>query len=230
MTSAAIVFGTFNRRILLERAVMSVRNAVVKYPYRIIVVDGGSTDGSRDWLRRQTDVDLIEQEGPLTGAVKAFNLGFARTVDTNVNFVCHLNDDAEIVTPFAIDHAIERMLRDARIGEVAFAYDLYGYYRVDHINGRPYANFGVIRREAGMAVAREQGDPTGRAWWNPIYKTYGADSEFGVQLWRLGWIVDPALELCVHDANEQDALREANEANNPDRADSKLFWDRWRAW
>ena len=226
----AIVFGTFNRLEFLQRAVESVRRAIYKHPYEMIIVDGGSNDGSREWLRTQTDVVLIEQNGPLTGAVRAFNLGFGYVVDHGHDFVAHLNDDAEIVTEGAIDAAIAILENDTKIGEVAFEYDLYGTWSFDHVNGRTYANYGVIRRQAGIDVAKIQGDPTGRAWWNPIYRTYGADSEFGVWLWKLGWRVHTAEGLRVHDANAQDALRIANEATNPDRADSKLFWSRWSHW
>jgi hypothetical protein len=114
------------------------------------------------------------------------------------------------------------------VGAIAFQFDLPG--RPDgfeYINGLPYGNFGVTRREAGVAVARAQGDPTGRAWWNPIYHTYGADSEFGAWLWRLGWTIHTAPGLCVHDGNVQDDLRKGNEQSPRRLADGRLFWARW---
>ena len=220
-----IVFGTYNRLELLKRAITSARASVGALDYRMFIVDGGSTDGTKDWLRYQVDVALIEQTGPLTGAVRAFNLGFAAAVEGNFDFVVHLNDDAEIVTPGAIERAIELLLADDKIGEVAFEFDLRGSWGFEHVNGMLYANFGVIRREAGMAVARAQGDPSGRDWWNPIYKTYGADTEFGVWLWKLGWRVQHGVGLRVHDVNAKDALRAGNEGKN---ADSPLFWSRWK--
>lgn len=225
--SVAIVFGTFNRKALLERAVASVRTRTGPHPYQIVVVDGGSTDGSLAWLAEQPDVHTIRQEGPLTGAVIAFNLGFGYAVDEGFDYVMHLNDDAELVRG-SIAEAIGIMERDPKVGEVAFEFDLRGGWGFETVNGAIYANFGVIAREAGMAVARIQGDPTGRAWWNPIYRTYGADSEFGVWLWKLGYRVHPGIGLRVHDANELDELREKNLANDPDRPDSRLFWSRWR--
>lgn len=224
----AIVFGTYNRKALLQKAVASVRRSVGQIAYEIVVVDGGSLDGSREWLAAQPDVVLIGQRGPLTGAVAAFNLGFAYAVDRGVPFIAHLNDDVEIVTPNAFVEALVRLRSDPGIGAVAFAFDLYGDWGFDTVNGKPYSNYGVIRLEAGMAAARAQGDPTGRAWWNPIYRTYGADSELGVWLWKLGWRVEMAADLRVHDHEAQDALRESNDARNPDRRDSKVFWDRWR--
>lgn len=227
MTRVAVVFGTFNRFELLKRAVASVRKAAGCLRCELIVVDGGSTDGSREWLAQQPDVTLIGQRGPLTGAVGAFNLGFGYAVDQNFDFVMHLNDDAEIVTDRAIEEAVRILQGNPKIGEVAFAFDLYGSWSFDHVNGKPYGNFGVIRLAAGKAVAQAQGDSTGRAWWNPRYRTYGADSEFGVWLWKLGWEVYTASNLQVHDAQAMDTLRANNEAANPNRIDSQLFWTRW---
>jgi len=118
------------------------------------------------------------------------------------------------------------MLADQKIGEVAFAFDLWGDSHFDHVNHVPYANYGVIRTKAGIQVAKKQGDPDGRRFWNPIYRTYAADTEFGVWLWRLGWRVHCADHLKVHDLRADDALRAANSGERGE-ADSKLFWSRW---
>lgn len=234
MNDAAIVLGTYNRRPHLERAIASIRRAVGDLSYEIIVVDGGSSDGSREWLAEQADVVLLGQRGPLTGAVRAFNLGFAYAVDSGAPFVCHFNDDAEFEADVPpnnwpqIEIAVALLKGHPKLGEIAFAFDLFKGRDFDVIHGKVYANFGVVRREAGMAVARAQGDPSGRAWWNPIYKIYGADCEFACWMWRLGWEILPSPTCKVHDANPQDALRANHDVINPDRADSKLFWKRWK--
>lgn len=237
MKSVAIVMGTYNRLACLQRAIASIRAAVGAHPYRIIIIDGGSSDGTHEYLLHPCwDVDLTIQRGPLTGAVRAFNLGFGAAVSQKFDYVMHLNDDAEIMTAstdpdYSCAHpiaaAIEVMEDNPKIGEVAFAFDLRGSYGFDRINDVPYANFGIVRLEAGMAVAREQGDPSGYNWWNPIYRTYGADSEFGANLWKLGWHIYCAHSLRVHDVNHQDALRAGNTTNNKN-GDAELFWSRWR--
>lgn len=66
------VTGTYNRLALLQKMVTSVRQSVGGLLYEIILVDGGSTDGTLEWCRQQSDVMLIEQ-GKLLGAVEAFN-------------------------------------------------------------------------------------------------------------------------------------------------------------
>jgi glycosyltransferase involved in cell wall biosynthesis len=226
--TVGIVFGTFNRIECVKACLRSIAWAEPTLDYEVVVIDGGSTDGTRECLREwNPTLHVIEQEGPLTGAVSAFNLGFGYCVDWGHEFVCHLNDDAELRTPFMITKAIELMRKSPRIGEVAFEHDLRGEWKFEHINGVPYANFGVIRREAGIAVAEKQGDPTGRAWWNPIYRTYGADTELGCWLWKLGWIVHEGKGLRVHDMQAQDALRVGNTQHNKN-GDSDKFWARWK--
>lgn len=230
MRTVCFVLGTYNRRAMLENALRSIHHAAHGVKYDIAVVDGGSTDGSREWLARQKDVVLICQTGPLTGAVPAFNLGFGHAVDAGYDYVFHFNDDAEIVTENSIMRAITMMDDDQSIGEVAFELDLRGSYNFEFINGYIYANFGLVRTKAGIQAAQAQGDPHGRLWWNPIYKTYGGDSEFGIWLWKTGWKVHGGHGLRVHDLNAQDELRKGNDCSNPNRKDSEIFWDRWRGW
>lgn len=231
-TRLAVVLGTYNRAQYLQIAVESVRRAAGALDVTLVVIDGGSTDGSREWLAKQPDVVLLGQRGPLTGAVRAFNLGFGYAVDAAFPYVMHFNDDAVIQghDPPALEAAVALLEQNPNIGEVAFAFDLrnpgtYGF--PEHVHGLAYANFGVVRLPAGMAVAREQGDATGHAWWNPIYHTYAADTEFGVWLHKLGWKIHKAHDLRVHDANAQDALRSGNDAIRASRGDSGRFQTRW---
>jgi hypothetical protein len=141
--------------------------------------------------------------------------------------VFHFNDDAELVTPGALLHAVELMKAIPSLGAVAFEFDLRGPWAFEYVFGKVYLNFGVIRREAGMEVARAQGDPEGKKWWNPLYRTYGADTELGMWLYKLGWAVHAAKGWRVHDCEAKDELRTVNLSYNPNREDSRLFWRRW---
>lgn len=231
MATVAMVFGTYNRLPLLKAAVHSLRagNHPMKNTMDLIIVDGGSTDGTLEWLANQmideSDIRLVGQELPLTGAVTAFNLGFRWAVEEGHDFIGHFNDDAVLETPGAIDKAVEMMEADPKIGEVAFEV-LGGGWR-EHVCGKTYANFGVARRAAGIAVAKAQGDPSGFKWWNPIYYTYGADSEFGAWLWKLGYTVARGEGLIVRDLPAMDALRTNNFADGRRDADGATFRRRW---
>ncbi|NEO65424.1 MAG: glycosyltransferase, partial [Moorea sp. SIO4G2] len=57
----SVVIGSYNRRPLLEKAIQSVRDNQIRVPYEIIVIDGGSTDGSLEWLIQQKDIITIIQ-------------------------------------------------------------------------------------------------------------------------------------------------------------------------
>lgn len=85
----SIVVPTYNRLSRLQCCIDKIRrNAVC--PKEIIVVDGGSTDGTREWLAAQSDLRVI-LEAQREGAVAAFNKGFRIATGC---YVMWLNDDA----------------------------------------------------------------------------------------------------------------------------------------
>ncbi len=49
----SVVIGTYNRIKFLKLAINSVRKDLENFSHEIIVVDGGSTDGSIQWLTKQ---------------------------------------------------------------------------------------------------------------------------------------------------------------------------------
>ena len=60
-TQVSVVLGSLNRKRFLKATIQSIRNNGISVPYEIIVVDGGSTDGSLRWLSRQKDIITIVQ-------------------------------------------------------------------------------------------------------------------------------------------------------------------------
>src|SRR5258706_16426507 len=112
----SIVVPTFNRLAKLRRCIDNIRWGV-SMPVETIIVDGGSTDGTREWLIRQTDLKTI-LEDQRAGAVAAFNKGFRAATSPNVMW---LNDDAYLL-PESVEAALEVLERpDLRnVGMVAF--------------------------------------------------------------------------------------------------------------
>ena len=49
----SVVIGSFNRCKLLKLCIESIRDELETLEYEIIVVDGGSTDGTVEWLTLQ---------------------------------------------------------------------------------------------------------------------------------------------------------------------------------
>lgn len=87
-----IVITTYNRREILDRAVRYVIGRT-RSPYRIIVVDDGSTDRTPEYLegmQRQGAIDVAIRNGENCGPHWALHAGFLRT--TSDPLVC-MGDD-----------------------------------------------------------------------------------------------------------------------------------------
>ncbi len=151
----SIVVPTFNRLERLRRCLDKTRQNVA-LEAEVIVVDGGSTDGSREFLARRSDVRVIREERR-EGAVRAFNKGFRAA---RGRYVMWLNDDAYPL-PGAVEAAVAMIERPdlPRLGMVAFYHRWHSdrnvldtvehegiAYRLCHVRGYPYANFGLLRR------------------------------------------------------------------------------------
>jgi len=151
----SIVIPTFNRLERLDRCVDNIRRNVA-HSTEVIVVDGGSTDGTRDRLAQRNDLRVI-LEPRREGAVRAFNKGFRAATG---HYVMWLNDDAYPL-PGSVEAAVAMIERPdlADIGIVAFYHNWHSErnvldrverdgetYELCHVRGYPYANFGLIRR------------------------------------------------------------------------------------
>ena len=82
----SVIIPTFNRINLLKETVDSVRNQGFR-DFEIIVVNDGSTDGTGDWLRDQTDLRVIEQNN--LGIATARNNGAAAAKGDWLAFLDH---------------------------------------------------------------------------------------------------------------------------------------------
>ena len=164
----SIVIPTFNRFGRLRTCADKIRHST-GHPHEIIVVDGGwypnleyiivdggSTDGTREWLRKQANLRVI-LEHEREGAVKAFNKGFRAAAG---HYVMWLNDDAYPL-PGSVEAAVDMIERPdlSDVGIVAFYHNWHNErnvldriehegetYEICQVRGYPYANFGLIRR------------------------------------------------------------------------------------
>lgn len=97
----SVIIPTFNRLGRLKRCIDKIRHNTAA-PHAVIVVDGGSTDGTRAWLAEQRDLHVV-LETQREGAVRAINKGFQ---SASTDYVIWLNDDSYPL-PGAIDAALE---------------------------------------------------------------------------------------------------------------------------
>lgn len=212
----SIVSGTFNRLESVQRMIESARRAALFLPIEFVIVDGGSTDGTLDYLKSQPDVVLIEH-GELRGAINAFSEG--ATVSRG-RFTLLANDDIE----FHIDSIFKAFiyLEDhPTCGAVAFQDNRPAVaggstqYKAQMIpaitpdgaaQSVVYAQVGLFRKWLGELCG----------WWGwkdecmSEARTYGGDSWLSSKVWELGYSVDIVAGVIVHDYIVKDALREYN--------------------
>jgi hypothetical protein len=99
----SIVTPCFNSIRWIELCVRSVRHALQGHIYEHIVCDGGSTDGTLEFLRQQNDIRLIP--GPDKGMYDALNKGMATA---RGRFLGHLNAD-EQYDRAGLAHALQKL-------------------------------------------------------------------------------------------------------------------------
>jgi hypothetical protein len=215
----SLVTGTYNRIAMLQRMVASARRSSSPLTIELIVVDGGSTDGTQEWCKTQSDIVLIEQ-GELLGACKAFNAGFAIAKS---DYIVSANDDVEFWGNTLALAAIH-LDQNPECGQVAFhnkaatqdvqIYDLLTW------NGYLYGQCCLTRKSAGDAAG----------WWGTDCHTYAGDAYLGLRLWELGWTVESLPECSVMDYQAKDNLREINHqgANDKGHPDNARFLELWQ--
>jgi len=227
MIEVSIVSGTYNRLPYLKRMVESVRGSIgVGIHYEVVIVDGGSADGTIEWCKDQFDIKFIQQ-GKLLGAVKAFNAG-ARAASGR--YVILANDDIEFLD-FSILSAISFMQDDPQIGIGCFWQDRRGDdFHVEEMsvvrNGVQSTGFyGQV-----CIVPKFLGDMVG--WWGNYLYTYGGDNELSCNVYELGYKILPIPCAYIHDATPKDELRSVNNdkmlvhGSHPDTAAWVKKWTR----
>lgn len=221
----SIVIPTFNRLGHLQDTLSRLR-ANVSIPHELIVVDGGSTDGTRPFLAERPDVVTL-LEARREGAVRAFNKGFRKARGENVMW---LNDDAYPL-PGSIEAALAMLDRyePAGLGMVAFYHDWDRTrnaldaverdgttYRVYAVRGVPYANFGLLRRALLTRLD----------FVDERYFFFGFDPDLSLKVQRQAGrcVVGCRQALIRHEEHHCERKRQDLAAG---RADNEKLFDKW---
>lgn len=227
-----LVSGTYNRLGMLQGMIQSFRSQIPRHiDHEIIIVDGGSGDGTIPWLKSQSDIRPIFHDH-LLGAIKAFCDGAEAAQG---EYVLLANDDI-VFKPFSVLRAVRYLEDHASTGAVAFADDRaaqLGHGRGHHVLQMPavqengikvlvnYAQVGLFRKQLGEAAG----------WWGihdeimRAARTYGGDNFLSSRLWEMGYTVDAVHGCAVDDLISRDGVRRVN--NSSGEKDSKLYYTRY---
>jgi len=229
----SVVLGSFNRLKFLKYAIQSIRNELENsiFPFEIIVVDGGSDDGSLDWLLKQKDIITIVQHNRGNWNSKAIerrswgyfmNLGFKTAQG---KYICMLSDDC-LVIPGAIINGYSFLENELNKGVKAGALAFYWRnwpefekYVVFKFYGLININHGMFLREALEKVGFIDEDN---------YMFYAGDVDLSFKFHNAGYQLliseNSFIEHYMH-ANNKTRVKNLNSFES----DNSNFIKKWKA-
>ena len=213
----SVVLGSFNRKKFLKLAIESIRNELepASFPYEIIVVDGGSTDGTLTWLMRQKDILTIIQHNRGIWKGKEvvrrswgyfMNIGFR---SAQGKYVCMLSDDC-LVIPGAIVNGYQlfekRIVAGEKIGAVAFYWrnwpEQENYWVGLTLGEKMFVNHGMYLNSALENIGYIDEE---------TFTFYHADGDLCLKMWQKGYtIIDSPESYIEHYSHANTIIRQTN--------------------
>lgn len=224
----SIVLGSFNRKWYLQQTVACLRRELKTVGGEIIIVEGGSTDGSVEWLVKQKDVILILQHNkgdwrghPLEQRSWGgfMNLGFKCA---RGQYILMVSDDV-ILEAGALASGIQEfesaLTAGQKLGALAFPWlewPTQPKLWIRKVFGQIYVNHGLFLRAALEQVG----------WIDEGFQFYFADFDLCMRLIQAGYQIDISRGArALHNYHANTFLRK----NNMDRAqgDKKYLLEKW---
>ena len=226
----SLVIGSYNRCKLLKLCIEAVRQELEYESYEIIVVDGGSTDGTVEWLTAQKDIISIIQHNrgewrgkPIHRKPWAYfmNLGFKCA---SGKYICMLSDDSLIV-PGAINSGVdlfdEMLVQNTKVGAVAFYfrdYPLRKKYAVAVNVGNLYVNHGLYLNSAVKEVG----------YIDEGYHFYFADTDLILKMKSAGYTcISSKSSFVEHYFEATPEIRASNNDEKKERDRMRLI-EKWK--
>lgn len=172
-----VLVATHNRLPLLRTVVEAIESGT-RTPHELIVIDGGSTDGTIEFLQSDARITPVLQ-GQLVGTARCYNRVW-REIDST--YTCWLSDDTEIV-PGCLDTAISILEHEPSIGMVGLKMkDTRGPGKTEPYRGA-ISEFGILNCNHGVfrtALGRDVG------FFNESYRAYMIDPDLTASMLSAG--------------------------------------------
>jgi glycosyltransferase involved in cell wall biosynthesis len=231
-TTVSIVLGSYNRLRYLKLTIESIRKELELCPYshEIIVVDGGSTDGTMQWLTKQKDIISIVQHNRGKWRGKQIerrswgyfmNLGFRCAQG---KFICMLSDDC-LVVPGAIVNGValfeDKLAAGEQIGAVAFYWrnwpEQQKYWVGLTFGDKMFVNHGLYLKTAMETVGYADEEN---------YSFYHADGDLCLKMWQEGYAcIDSSASYIEHYSHANIKVRNLNLERQ--QADWSIYSGKW---
>lgn len=230
--TVSVVLGTYGRLPFLQLSIESLRAELADFPSEIIVVDGGSTDGTLSWLARQKDIITIIQHNrgewrgkpiPKRSWGYFMNMGFKAAQG---RYVCMISDDS-LVVPGAIRNGCRDfdVLRDGgrEVGAMAFWWRNWpeqpDYWIGQTWGNRIFVNHGLYLNQALKDVDYIDEE---------TYRFYCADGDLSLRIWENGYEILPAPDSYLEHFNYAN-MRVRTSNNQVAKQDFEAYRQRWEA-
>lgn len=192
----SVVLGSYNRYQFLPLTITSIRQELGDIAHEIIVVDGGSDDGSLQWLMEQKDIVTIVQHNRgewLGKQIKRRSWGYFMNLAFKAaqgKYVCMLSDDCLLV-PGAIKNGIsffdQACEAGRNVGALAFYWRDWSQTQTYHVGctlgNKLYVNHGMYLNKALRDVDYIDED---------TFFFYNGDGDLCLKLWQKGYEILPS--------------------------------------
>ena len=146
----SIIIAVWNGLTYTQQCLEAVRLFAGSIRYEIIVVDNGSTDGTREWLQSQMGIKVICNEGN-KGTAAAWNQGIEASRGEHLLL---LHNDV-VLTQGALEAMNSMLLEQPALGAVAPVANR-SYYVYQHVQAPDYNDFEGLQRFSMQISQREE--------------------------------------------------------------------------
>ena len=216
-----VVVPVFNRLALTQALIACLRRQALNHTLRILIVNDGSSDGSRDWLAAQSDIDVLLGDGSLFwGGAMDLALRHLQAKAALEDWVLLMNNDTIVADDFvqrlldaALTHApavVGSVIRDevdhSHLLSIGPNVDAWRFLTRDILGtNRSKATASVVEVDAlsGRGVLFPMAALIAAGGMRPHFLPhYLADYEVSVRVRKCGWRLLVLPTIAVYSDND----------------------------